>query len=71
MIPILHIATESDAQDVSLADYDLILHGEPATWYNQVLEKIVAVLAQRYTTKSQMLGNTGFQITRGLIGLSF
>jgi altronate dehydratase len=71
VIPILHIATESDALDVSLADYDLILHDAPATWSTQVLEKIVAVLAQRYTTKSQMLGNTGFQITRGLMGLSF
>lgn len=71
LVPVMHLATESDVQENSLADYDLNLNGDPASWYKQVLEKLVDVLAQRYTPKAEMLGNTGFQITRGLLGLSF
>jgi len=71
LIPVLHFATDADAQENLLANYDLILSGESESWYKEVLEKLVAVLAQRYTPKAEMLGNTGFQITRGLLGLSF
>jgi hypothetical protein len=51
-------------------DLDLVLSGDPATWLDQLAGLILGVASRTYTPRLTAQGNTDFQFTRGLLGVS-
>jgi altronate dehydratase len=51
-------------------DLDLVLSGDPATWLDQLAGRILGVASRNYTPRLTAQGNTDFQFTRGLLGVS-
>ena len=49
---------------------DLVLAGDPKAWPDQLLELLVRTASRGTVAKADALGNTGFQISRGLLGVS-
>jgi hypothetical protein len=49
---------------------DVILDGDPSSWTENLLGSILDVASRRYTPRLYGQGNTGFQLTRGLLGVS-
>ena len=69
MIPVLQVA--ADGLPVSYhEDVDLILAGRPENWREDVLNLIRNTAAGIHTPRAALLGNTDFQVTRGLLGVS-
>lgn len=66
LVPVLQITT-GDSQAV---DLDAV-YTRDNNLHKLVLNLIVATLAGDYTPKHQQMGNHDFQITRGLMGVSF
>jgi hypothetical protein len=69
LIPMLQVSANAAINPAYSADLDLLLDSD-ANWVEQLLSLIVATLARRYTPRLSMVGNTQFQITRGLLGVS-
>jgi hypothetical protein len=72
MIPLLQVSADEAVADRCAADLDLVLdpqrpHAELA---GALLERVAEVASRRYTPKLFASGMTGFQLTRGLLGLS-
>jgi hypothetical protein len=51
-------------------DLDVLLEGDPSGWNEQMLETIAAVASRAYVPRLFEAGNTDFQFTRGLLGVS-
>jgi altronate dehydratase len=66
MIPLLRIG---DERTLFAEDLDLLLEGDPSKWAKTVLERLMDVATHRYAPKLYE-GNTDFQLTRGLLGVS-
>jgi altronate dehydratase len=49
---------------------DLVLAGDPQAWPDQLLDLLVRTASRETVAKADALGNTGFQISRGLLGVS-
>ena len=69
MIPVLQVAAEDLSQRFR-EDVDLILTGGPAEWRQGVLDLIRNTAAGSHAPRAVVVGNTDFQITRGLLGVS-
>lgn len=69
MIPVLQVAAD-DLPVPFHGDVDLILTGGPDEWRAGVLDLIQQTAARRHTPRAAVLGNTDFQVTRGLLGVS-
>ncbi len=69
MIPVLQVGA-ADLPGSFREDVDLILTGGPADWRRGVLDLIRNTAAQRHAPRAVVVGNTDFQITRGLLGVS-
>ena len=69
MIPVLQVAAEDLSQRFR-EDVDLILTGGPAEWRKGVLDLIRNTAAGSHAPRAVVVGNTDFQITRGLLGVS-
>jgi altronate dehydratase len=69
MIPVLQIGAD-DLPESYREDVDLILTGGPADWRRGVLDLIRNTAAGRHAPRAAVVGNTDFQITRGLLGVS-
>ena len=67
MIPLLQIA--SDAETAWSADMDLMLNGD-APWTETILPLVLSVASRSYVPKLYDQGNTDFQVSRGLLGIS-
>jgi altronate dehydratase len=67
LIPLLRVAEEPIGQ---LADLDAGLVGDEALWAGQLLELVQLTLSQTIIPITNRLGNTDFQITRGVSGVS-
>ena len=65
MVPLIQVSTDSATQATYGADLDL----ETAD-VNELLALIVEVASRQYTPKLHDKGNTDFQLTRGLLGIS-
>ena len=65
MVPLIQVSTDSATQATYGADLDL----ESAD-VNELLALIVEVASRQYTPKLHGKGNTDFQLTRGLLGIS-
>jgi hypothetical protein len=48
----------------------VILQGDPNEWTEQMLETVAAVASREYVPRLFEAGNTDFQFTRGLLGVS-
>ena len=69
MIPVLQVAAD-DLASPFREDVDLILTGEPLNRCQAVLDLIRNTAAGRHAPRAVVVGNTDFQITRGLLGVS-
>ncbi len=69
MIPVLLIGAD-DLPVPFHDDVDLILTGNPEEWRAGVLDLIRKTTARMHTPRATVLGNTDFQVTRGLLGVS-
>ena len=67
MIPLLQIA--SGAETAWSADMDLMLDDD-APWTETVLPLVLSVASRTYVPKLYEQGNTDFQVSRGLLGIS-
>lgn len=69
MVPLLQIGTR-DLPGPYHEDVDLILTGNPEEWRDGALDLIRRTAARMHTPRAADLGNTDFQVTRGLLGVS-
>ena len=67
MIPLLQIASGVDT--AWSADMDLVLDDD-APWAETILPLVLSVASRTYTPKLYAQGNTDFQVSRGLLGIS-
>ncbi len=73
MIPLIQATTEGATGSIYEADLDLLpadVDWTPEGFSAQMLEIILEVASRRYTPKLYEKGNTDFQFTRGLLGIS-
>ena len=73
MIPLIQATTEKTTGAIYEADLDLLPTNAgwtPEGFSAQMLEIILEVASRRYTPKLYGKGNTDFQFTRGLLGIS-
>ena len=73
MIPLIQATTDETTQSVYQDDLDLVPtdpNWTPQDFATQMLEVILEVASRRYTPKLYGRGNTDFQFTRGLLGIS-
>lgn len=65
MVPLIQVTTDQTTQNRYGEDVDLT-----SVEVNEMLKLIVEVASRRYTPKLHGKGNTDFQLTRGLLGVS-
>lgn len=65
MVPLIQVTTDQTTQDLYGEDLDSV-----SIEVNEMLKLIVEVASRRYTPKLHGKGNTDFQLTRGLLGVS-
>ena len=65
MVPLIQVSTDGATQANYGADLDLATAD-----VDELLALIVEVASRRYTPKLHGKGNTDFQLTRGLLGIS-
>ncbi len=71
MLPLLQITADDHVSSLYGEDLDLILEDQaPDAWADRLLQLLVDVAARQYRPKLTGRGNTDFQITRGLLGVS-
>ncbi len=70
MIPLLQVSSDPDTISEHGEDLDVILEDDPSAWAEQILLAVSAVASRDYTPKLFEAGNTDFQFTRGLLGVS-
>jgi altronate dehydratase len=70
MIPLLQISSDPETLERYAEDLDVVLEADPSSWPEQTLEAVAAVASREYTPRLFGAGNTDFQFTRGLLGVS-
>jgi altronate dehydratase len=70
MIPLLQATSDPETLGKHAEDLDVLLEGDPSGWTEDMLEAVAAVASREYTPKLFEAGNTDFQFTRGLLGVS-
>jgi altronate dehydratase len=70
MIPLLQASSDPETLEKHGEDLDVLLEGEPSGWTVGMLDAVAAVASRRYTPGLFEAGNTDFQFTRGLLGVS-
>jgi len=70
MFPLLQASADPDTIQRHADDLDALLEGDPSVWTEQLLETVATVASREYTPKLFEAGNTDFQFTRGLLGVS-
>jgi hypothetical protein len=70
MIPLLQISSDPETLESYADDLDVLLEGDPSSWADQTLQELAAVASRECTPKLFEAGNTDFQFTRGLLGVS-
>jgi DNA replicative helicase MCM subunit Mcm2 (Cdc46/Mcm family) len=71
MIPLLQISSDPETLEKhGDADLDVLLEGDPGSWPGQMLRAVATVASREYTPRLFEAGNTDFQFTRGLLGVS-
>jgi altronate dehydratase len=70
MIPLLQASSDPGTLEKHAEDLDVVLDGDPSGWTEQMLETVAAVASREYKPSLFEAGNTDFQFTRGLLGVS-
>jgi altronate dehydratase len=70
MIPLLQISSDPETLESYADDLDVLLEGDPSSWADQTLRALAAVASRECTPNLFEAGNTDFQFTRGLLGVS-
>jgi len=73
MVPLVQIASDASLTGCFLQDLDAMLDPEAGSARNiavQVLQLLCSTASGDYLPRSQLVGNTDFQLTRGLLGVS-
>ncbi len=70
MIPLLQASSDPETLEKHAEDLDLLLQGDASKWTEQMLEAVAAAASREYVPKLFEAGNTDFQFTRGLLGVS-
>jgi altronate dehydratase len=71
MIPLLQASSDPETLEKHSEDLDVLSEGDDASrWTERMLEAVAAVASREYMPKLFEAGNTDFQFTRGLLGVS-
>ncbi|MBA3426577.1 MAG: UxaA family hydrolase, partial [Rubrobacter sp.] len=70
MFPLLQASSDPDTIRDHADDLDVLLEGDSAGWTEQLFDSVATVASREYTPKLFEAGNTDFQFTRGLLGVS-
>ncbi|MDQ3913242.1 MAG: UxaA family hydrolase, partial [Actinomycetota bacterium] len=70
MIPLLQASSDPRTLQNHADDLDVRLEGDAGLWAEELLRAVGAVASRRYTPRLFEAGNTDFQFTRGLLGVS-
>jgi hypothetical protein len=70
MFPLLQASSDSGSFRDHADDLDVLLEGNPEEWTQRLLDSVAAVASRKYTPRLFEAGNTDFQFTRGLLGVS-
>ena len=70
LIPLLQVTSNRQAQAAYAADLDGFLAEPSERWAGNLLGLVVETLSRSYAPRLSASGNTQFQITRGLLGIS-
>jgi hypothetical protein len=70
MIPLVQASSDAETLRKHADDLDVLLGDDPSSWAGQMLETLAAVASREYTPRLYAAGNTDFQFTRGLLGVS-
>ncbi len=70
MIPLVQVSSDAETLRDHSEDLDVLLESDPSGWAGQILETVAAVASREYTPRLFEAGNTDFQFTRGLLGVS-
>ena len=70
MIPLLQASSDPETLEKHGEDLDVLLEGDPSGWTKRMLEAVAALASRKYVPKLFDAGNTDFQFTRGLLGVS-
>ncbi len=73
MIPLIQATTDETTASIYADDLDTISSGDdwtPESFSSRMLDVILQVASRQYTPKLYGKGNTDFQFTRGLLGIS-
>ncbi|HEX2729217.1 MAG TPA: UxaA family hydrolase, partial [Rubrobacteraceae bacterium] len=70
MLPLVQVSSDPEIRRNYADDLDVLLDGDPAEWTGRMLEIVSAVASREYVPRQFEAGNTDFQFTRGLLGVS-
>jgi hypothetical protein len=70
MIPLLQVSSDPETTKEHAEDLDVLLEGDPSSWTESLLGCVLEVASRRYTPRLYGQGYIGFQLTRGLLGVS-
>ena len=70
MIPLLQVSSDAETLEKHAEDLDVLLERAPSEWTEQILRTVAAVASREYVPRLFEAGNTDFQFTRGLLGVS-
>ncbi|MBA3874799.1 MAG: hypothetical protein H0X30_37190 [Anaerolineae bacterium] len=70
LIPVLQVTSNPRVNADYEPDFDAVLTQPSALWIEELLGLVVETLARRYVPRFSASGDTQFQITRGLLGVS-
>jgi hypothetical protein len=70
MIPLVQVSSDPETSEKYAEDLDVRWEKEPAIWTERMLGAVAAVGSREYTPRLFGAGNTDFQFTRGLLGVS-
>jgi hypothetical protein len=68
LVPLLQVTSAST--DAPSVDVDLVLTAPAATWADALLHLLLDTASRSYAPKLYAQGNTDFQVSRGLLGIS-
>jgi altronate dehydratase len=70
LVPVIEVTEETAADAIFVADLDAVLSGDSQLWADQLLDLLLRTLSQTYAPAANRQQNVGFQITRGILGVS-
>jgi altronate dehydratase len=70
MIPLVQVSSDPETSEKYAEDLDVRWEKERAIWTERMLGAVAAVGSREYTPRLFGAGNTDFQFTRGLLGVS-